>query len=84
MHIHTSSIVSLAELLVLSLQVSVMVAAAGVSCAAVLFVSGYACLTLTYGEEDEEVFHHHDSPHVVTCTHTHACVDALGQNISFR
>ncbi|XP_026212827.1 CD20-like domain-containing protein isoform X1 [Anabas testudineus] len=49
--------------------VSVMVAAAGVSCAAVLFVSGYACLTLTYGEEDKEVFHHHDSPHVTFVLH---------------
>uniref|UniRef100_A0A3Q3KRW2 Uncharacterized protein n=1 Tax=Monopterus albus TaxID=43700 RepID=A0A3Q3KRW2_MONAL len=45
-----------------SVLVSVMVAAAGLSCVAMLFISGYACLTLTYGEEDEEVFHHHDSP----------------------
>ncbi|KAK2849556.1 hypothetical protein Q5P01_009390 [Channa striata] len=49
--------------------VSVMVAAAGVSCAAVLFTSGYACLTLTYGEEDEDVFHHHDSPQVTFVLH---------------
>lgn len=59
------------------LQVIVMVAAAGVSCAAVLLVSGYACLTLTYGEDDRDVFHHHDSPHVVCMharTHTHTGV----------
>lgn len=69
------SIVSLTDLVLLSLQVSVMVAAAGVSCVAVLLVSGYACLTLTYGEDDNEVFHHHNSPHVVTSTLTDSCVD---------
>ncbi|XP_040903687.1 uncharacterized protein zgc:113425 isoform X3 [Toxotes jaculatrix] len=51
-----------------SVLVSVMVAAAGLSCAAALFISGYACLTLTYGEEDEDVFHHHDSPQVTCCS----------------
>ncbi|KAF0039305.1 hypothetical protein F2P81_007540 [Scophthalmus maximus] len=50
-------------------QVSVMVAAAGLSCVAVLFISGYACLTLTYGEEDEDVFRHHDSPQVTFVLH---------------
>uniref|UniRef100_A0A3Q3KHD4 Uncharacterized protein n=1 Tax=Monopterus albus TaxID=43700 RepID=A0A3Q3KHD4_MONAL len=51
------------------LFVFVMVAAAGLSCVAMLFISGYACLTLTYGEEDEEVFHHHDSPEVTFVLH---------------
>uniref|UniRef100_A0A3P8S5Z6 Zgc:113425 n=1 Tax=Amphiprion percula TaxID=161767 RepID=A0A3P8S5Z6_AMPPE len=49
--------------------IHVMVAAAGLSCVAVLFLSGYSCLTLTYGEEDEEVFHHHDSPEVTFVLH---------------
>ncbi|CAJ1057899.1 uncharacterized protein zgc:113425 isoform X1 [Xyrichtys novacula] len=49
--------------------VSVMVAAAGLSCAAATFVSGYSFLTLTYGEEDEEVFHHHHSPEVTFVLH---------------
>ncbi|XP_030001749.1 uncharacterized protein LOC115427360 isoform X2 [Sphaeramia orbicularis] len=52
-----------------SVMVSVMVAAAGLSCAASVFVSAYSCLTLTYGEEDEEVFHHHDSPQVTFVLH---------------
>ncbi|XP_062249435.1 uncharacterized protein zgc:113425 isoform X3 [Platichthys flesus] len=52
-----------------SVLVSVMVAAAGLSCVAVLFIFGYACLTLTYGEEDEDVFHHHDSPQVTFVLH---------------
>lgn len=47
-----------------------MVLAAVLSCAATVVISGYSCLTLTYGEEDEEVFHHHDSPQVVGTTHT--------------
>ncbi|XP_034398843.1 uncharacterized protein zgc:113425 isoform X5 [Cyclopterus lumpus] len=46
--------------------VSVMVGAAGLSCVAAVFILGYSCLTLTYGEEDKEVFHHHDSPQVET------------------
>lgn len=53
----------------LSLQVSVMVAAAGLSGVAAAFISGYSCLTLTYGEEDKEVFHHHDSPKVTFVLH---------------
>ncbi|TNN63898.1 hypothetical protein EYF80_025892 [Liparis tanakae] len=52
-----------------SILVSVMVAAAGLSCVAAVFVSGYSCLTLTYGEEDKEVFHHHDSPQVTLVLH---------------
>ncbi|XP_022612819.1 uncharacterized protein LOC111230384 isoform X2 [Seriola dumerili] len=52
-----------------SVLVSVMVAAAGLSCVAALFISGYACLTLTYGEENEDVFHHHDSPQVTFVLH---------------
>ncbi|CAK6980287.1 uncharacterized protein zgc:113425 isoform X2 [Scomber scombrus] len=52
-----------------SVLVSVMVLAAGLSCAAAVFISGYSCLTLTYGEEDEEVFHHHDSPEVTFVLH---------------
>lgn len=49
--------------------VSVMVVAAGLSCVAAVFISGYSCLTLTYGEEDEDVFHHHDSPQVTFVLH---------------
>ncbi|XP_070769682.1 uncharacterized protein [Enoplosus armatus] len=49
-----------------SLLVSVTVVAAGLSCVAAVLISGYSCLTLTYGEEDEEVFHHHESPEVET------------------
>lgn len=52
-----------------STLVSVMVAAAGLSCVAAVFVSGYSCLTLTYGEEDKDVFHHHDSPQVTFVLH---------------
>ncbi|XP_077957102.1 uncharacterized protein LOC120817395 isoform X5 [Gasterosteus aculeatus] len=52
-----------------SILVSVMVVAAGLSCVAAAFVSGYACLTLTYGEEDREVFHQHDSPQVTFVLH---------------
>ncbi|XP_068570260.1 uncharacterized protein zgc:113425 isoform X1 [Cebidichthys violaceus] len=52
-----------------SILVSVMVFAAGLSCVAAVFVSGYSCLTLTYGEEDKEVFHHHDSPQVTFVLH---------------
>ncbi|XP_037315602.1 uncharacterized protein zgc:113425 [Pungitius pungitius] len=52
-----------------SLLVIVMVVAAGLSCVAAAFVSGYACLTLTYGEEDQEVFHQHDSPRVTFVLH---------------
>ncbi|XP_044219476.1 uncharacterized protein zgc:113425 isoform X2 [Thunnus albacares] len=52
-----------------SLLVSVMVVAAGLSCAAAVFTSGYSCLTLTYGEEDEDVFHQHDSPQVTFVLH---------------
>lgn len=47
------------------LQVTVMVAAAGLSFTASLLVTGYASLTFTYGEEDQDVFHHHRSPEVV-------------------
>lgn len=49
--------------------VSVLVLAACLSCAASIFVSGYSCLTLTYGEEDTEVFHQHDSPKVTFVLH---------------
>ncbi|XP_061542545.1 uncharacterized protein zgc:113425 [Phycodurus eques] len=52
-----------------SILVSAMVAAACLSCAASVFVLGYTCLTLTYGEEDQEVFHHHDSPKVTFVLH---------------
>ncbi|XP_055014913.1 uncharacterized protein zgc:113425 isoform X2 [Boleophthalmus pectinirostris] len=44
--------------------VSALILCAGLSCAASVFVSGYSCLTLTYGEEDTQVFHHHKSPEV--------------------
>ncbi|XP_068448389.1 uncharacterized protein zgc:113425 isoform X2 [Clinocottus analis] len=52
-----------------SILVSVMVVAAGLSCVAAVLVSGYSCLTLSYGEEDKEVFHHHDSPQVTFVLH---------------
>ncbi|KAF7644141.1 hypothetical protein LDENG_00226990, partial [Lucifuga dentata] len=52
-----------------SILVSMMVVAAGLSCVAVLLISGYCCLTLTYGEEDEDVFHHHSSPQVTFVLH---------------
>lgn len=65
--------------ILLSLQVSVMVVAAGLSCVATVFISGYSCLTLTYGEEDTEVFHHHNNPRVVT-SHTHAYLKGMVPN----
>ncbi|XP_022074035.1 uncharacterized protein zgc:113425 isoform X2 [Acanthochromis polyacanthus] len=52
-----------------SVLVSVMVVAAGLSWVSVLFILGYSCLTLTYGEEDEEVFHHHSSLEVTFVLH---------------
>ncbi|XP_077435076.1 uncharacterized protein LOC144059688 [Vanacampus margaritifer] len=52
-----------------AILVSVMVAAACLSCVASVFVLGYSSLTLTYGEEDKEVFHHHDSPKVTFVLH---------------
>ncbi|CAL8264383.1 unnamed protein product [Lota lota] len=44
--------------------VSAMVTAAMVSWVAVVSVSAYSCLTLTYGQEDEDVFHQHSSAKV--------------------
>uniref|UniRef100_A0A3B3H5U6 Zgc:113425 n=1 Tax=Oryzias latipes TaxID=8090 RepID=A0A3B3H5U6_ORYLA len=41
-----------------SVLVSAMLVAAGLSCVASVVISGYCGLTLTYGEEDEDVFHH--------------------------
>lgn len=52
-----------------AILVSVMVIAAGLSCVAAVLISGYSCLTLTYGEEDEEVFHHLNSPEVTFVLH---------------
>lgn len=52
-------------------QVMVMVAAAGLSFIASVFISAYSFLTFTYGEEDEDVFHHHSSAKVVTNRNTH-------------
>ncbi|XP_047441719.1 uncharacterized protein zgc:113425 isoform X2 [Mugil cephalus] len=49
--------------------VSVAVVAALVSCLTTVVVAGYSCLTLTYGEENKEVFHHHDSPEVTFVLH---------------
>lgn len=49
--------------------VSVLVLAACLSCAASVFVSGYSCITLTYGEDDTEVFHHHRSQQVTFVLH---------------
>uniref|UniRef100_A0A3B3ZHN7 Uncharacterized protein n=1 Tax=Periophthalmus magnuspinnatus TaxID=409849 RepID=A0A3B3ZHN7_9GOBI len=48
------------------LSVSALVLLSGLSCVASVFVSGYSCLTLTYGEEDTQVFHYHHSPQVVS------------------
>ncbi|KAM9850391.1 uncharacterized protein ACBR49_007589 isoform 2-T2 [Aulostomus maculatus] len=52
-----------------SVLVSLMLVAAALSCVVAVIISGYAGLTLTYGEEDEEVFHHHDSPKVTYVLH---------------
>ncbi|KAM9376883.1 uncharacterized protein KZ484_009332 isoform 2-T2 [Pholidichthys leucotaenia] len=52
-----------------SILVSVMVAAAILSSLSAVVISGYSCLTLTYGEEDTEVFHHHGSPQVTFVLH---------------
>ncbi|KAL0974231.1 hypothetical protein UPYG_G00217460 [Umbra pygmaea] len=41
--------------------VNVMIASSVCSCVSVVMVTGYACLTLTYGENDNEVFHHHNN-----------------------
>ncbi|XP_078117107.1 uncharacterized protein LOC144524606 isoform X3 [Sander vitreus] len=49
--------------------VSVMVLAAGLSCVAAGLISVYSCLTLSYGEEDTDVFHHHHSPQVTFVLH---------------
>uniref|UniRef100_A0A3B3CJU2 Zgc:113425 n=1 Tax=Oryzias melastigma TaxID=30732 RepID=A0A3B3CJU2_ORYME len=49
--------------------VSVMVVAAGLSCVASVVISGYCGLTLTYGEEDEDVFHHLNTPEVTFVLH---------------
>ncbi|KAG7273613.1 hypothetical protein CRUP_011042 [Coryphaenoides rupestris] len=45
-------------------MVSVMVIAAMVSWVAAVTVSAYSCLTLTYGQEDVDVFHQHSSAEV--------------------
>uniref|UniRef100_A0A3B3DWJ2 Zgc:113425 n=1 Tax=Oryzias melastigma TaxID=30732 RepID=A0A3B3DWJ2_ORYME len=52
-----------------SILVSVMVVAAGLSCVASVVISGYCGLTLTYGEEDEDVFHHLNTPEVTFVLH---------------
>ncbi|XP_023184012.1 uncharacterized protein LOC111606869 isoform X1 [Xiphophorus maculatus] len=49
--------------------VSCMVVAAGLSCAAAVVIFGYSSLTLTYGEEDEDVFHQHKSAKVTFVLH---------------
>lgn len=43
----------------LSGQVSAMMVSSLFSCGAVVIVFAYAGLTLSYGEEDDEIFHHH-------------------------
>uniref|UniRef100_A0A3B5LQG2 Uncharacterized protein n=1 Tax=Xiphophorus couchianus TaxID=32473 RepID=A0A3B5LQG2_9TELE len=50
-------------------SVSCMVVAAGLSCAAAVIIFGYSSLTLTYGEEDEDVFHQHKSAKVTFVLH---------------
>ncbi|XP_034036873.1 uncharacterized protein zgc:113425 [Thalassophryne amazonica] len=52
-----------------SVLVSSMVVTAALSCVAALCVSAYSSLTLTYGEDNQEVFHHHDSPQVTFVLH---------------
>ncbi|KAJ8015634.1 hypothetical protein DPEC_G00028140 [Dallia pectoralis] len=44
--------------------VNVMIAASVCSCVSVVVVTVYSCLTLAYGENDNEVFHHHNNPEV--------------------
>lgn len=44
--------------------VNAMIISAGFSWFAALIVAAYASLTLTYGEDDNEVFHHHHTPEV--------------------
>lgn len=52
-----------------SMLVSATVLSASLSCVAAVIISGYSCLTLTYGEEDEDVFHHHHSAEVTFVLH---------------
>lgn len=42
-----------------------MIASSVMSLFAVLIVFVYACVTLSYGEEDDEIFHAHPIPEVV-------------------
>ncbi|CAN9514661.1 unnamed protein product [Ophioblennius macclurei] len=49
--------------------VGIMVAAAGLSCVTAILTASYASLTLTYGEEDEEVFYHTPHPNVKFVLH---------------
>ncbi|KAM6953357.1 uncharacterized protein FYW47_013983 [Aplochiton taeniatus] len=44
--------------------VNIMILSAGFSWVAALIVAAYAGLTLSYGEDDNEVFHHHHTPEV--------------------
>uniref|UniRef100_A0A3P9HWL0 Zgc:113425 n=1 Tax=Oryzias latipes TaxID=8090 RepID=A0A3P9HWL0_ORYLA len=52
-----------------SVLVSAMLVAAGLSCVASVVISGYCGLTLTYGEEDEDVFHHLNTAEVTVVLH---------------
>lgn len=42
-----------------------MIASSMMSLFAVVIVFVYACVTLSYGEEDDEIFHAHPVPEVV-------------------
>lgn len=61
-----------------------MVAAAGLSCTASLFVSAYSCLTFTYGEEDKDIFYHHSSPKVVTILNTNSIFFSHSPQLQLR
>ncbi|XP_028314825.1 uncharacterized protein LOC114470686 isoform X2 [Gouania willdenowi] len=52
-----------------SVLVSAMVGAAILSCVTSVLIAGYSCLTLTYGEEDQEVFIHHHNPQLTFVLH---------------
>lgn len=50
---------------ILNFQVNVMIVSAVMSFVAVVIVFVYSCVTLSYGEEDDEIFHAHPVPEVV-------------------
>lgn len=46
-----------------------MIVSAVMSYVAVVIVFVYSCVTLSYGEEDDEIFHAHPVPEVVCYTY---------------